>query len=146
MIRLSFTRCGHKKNSEPLKSQKFKQKLKDRLQKVSNRLAVVNVGSSFLSKNEIKEKTRNNNSNSLNKTQENIKTNEFKTLNYSGKSTGLSIEDLMLLEKELFCEPIHPKHFSRSPIEVSLKKDYLIELNGRKTGIIKESKRFSLSF
>lgn len=140
MIRLSFTRSGRKKNSDPLKSPKFKQRLKDRWQKTSNKLAVVNVGSSFLSKNEIMLKTQNINSKPLNKTQENIKPTEFKTLNYSGKSTVLSIEDLLLLEKELFYEPIHPKHFSQSPIIVSLKKDYLIELKGRKTGTIKDSK------
>lgn len=140
MIRLSFTRSSNKKNSNPLMTPKFKHKTDDRIQKRGNKVAVVNLGSSFLSNYEITSKTQNYEARSLNKTQENFKASDIKTLNYSGRSSVLSIEDLMLLGKDLFDEPTHAKHFSQSPNMVSSKKDYLIELKGKRTGIIKESK------
>ena len=140
MIRLSFTRSSNKKNSSPLIAPKSKNKTDDRIQKRGNKLAVVNLASSFLSNYEITSKTQNCETRSLNKTQENFKTSDIKTLNYSRRSAVLSIEDLMLLGKDLFDEPSHPKYFSQSPNITSSKKDYLIELKGRRTGIIKESK------
>jgi hypothetical protein len=139
MIRPVFSRKNTKKTSNSPRDSSAIQKIHERF-KTSKRVAVVDLGAGFLSKRSLMNKTQAFQKKSLNKTQENLKTEELKTLNYSGRSSILSIEDLLMLGKELFDEPAHSKNFSHSPNIVSCQKNHSIELKGKRTGIVKESK------
>lgn len=76
----------------------------------------------------------------LNKTLENLRQGDFKKNSYSRQSSILSLEDLMLLGKELFTEQVQVKNFSKTPNITRSTANACIELKGTRTGTMKEYK------
>lgn len=73
--------------------------------------------------------------NKLNRAQENLNQSEFKRT-----SSILSLEDLLLLGKDLFTEQVQVKNFSKTPNIMRSTISTCIELKGTKTGTKKEIK------
>lgn len=76
----------------------------------------------------------------LNKIQENINQSDLKRTSYSRQSSILSIDDLLLLGKDLFTEQVQVKNSSKTPNIMRSTVNTFIELKGTKTGTKKESK------
>ena len=74
----------------------------------------------------------------LNKTLENLRQGECKKSSYSRQSSILSLEDLLLLGKELFSEQVQVKQFSKTPNITRSTANACIELKGTRTGTTKE--------